>query len=85
MKDEKLKIWWITNIPNSPFEWVVANIAEAANLLNFLAEYNLHLGELVQSNAGGVLTFEGGEWVEWESETGECVDEWLASRKESTP
>ena len=65
-----LRIWWVTNLPGEPFYASVDDGFEALDLLNILAEYNLHLGELVQSNAGGFQVFADGEWVEWEDEQG---------------
>ena len=68
-----LRIWWITNVPGEPFYKTVQDGHEAKEILNFLADYNLHLGELVQSNAGGFQVYENGEWLDWEDEQGNSI------------
>ena len=73
MINGSLRIWWVTNVPDEPFYVSVEDGHEARHILNFLADYNLHLGELVQSNAGGVQVFVDGEWVEWEGEQGNPI------------
>lgn len=35
-----LQVWWIPQIPGSPFEVDVASVAEAAKLLTVLADYD---------------------------------------------
>ena len=78
-----LRVWWITNLPNTRFEREVKDEVEAASILNLLADYNLHLGDLVTSNAGGLIIYEDGEWMDWYDDDGQDINEWMD--KESAP
>lgn len=72
----KLKIWWIPNPPQKAFEREVSSIEEAILLLNFIADYDLYLGDdLISSNAGGLMEFVDGEWLEYTSLEGYTIDE----------
>lgn len=74
------KIWHIPQIPMKPFEILVSGPPQAAMLLDMLAQYDLF--ELSRgrkpdySNANGLLVFEGGEWVDWESVLGDSFEDW---------
>ena len=85
----KLKIWWIPN-PHTlgkdkkqgkrtgPFEREVSSIEEAILLLNFIADYDLYLGDdLISSNAGGLIEFVDGEWLDYESPQGYSIDDFM--------
>ena len=71
---QKLKIWHITNIPNEPFEKEVYGIRQAKEYLDLLADFNLFLGDMVESNAQGLIVCNDGEWEEWEDEFGDNID-----------
>lgn len=74
----KLKIWWIPNPLQEAFEREVSSIEEAILLLNFIADYDLYLGDdLISSNAGGLQEFVDGEWVEYQSPQGYSVDDFM--------
>lgn len=75
-----LQVWWIPQVPMKPFTVSVQSTAEAALLLETLADYDIFQYENNvkpdYSNAGGLNVFESGEWVEWHDEdTGEDIDE----------
>jgi hypothetical protein len=82
-----LKVWWIPQIPGSPFEWPVNNFREAKLLLNVLAEYDMfqfnHNIKPDYSNAGGLMRFEDGEWMDWwDDETQDDFDEYCRNHPE---
>lgn len=82
-----LRVWWIPQIPGSPFHVKVKNIDEAKLLLKTLANYDLFQfknkikGDY--ANSGGLEVFEdtsedekvGGEWCEWCNEDGDSIDD----------
>ena len=85
----KLKIWWIPNLHTlgkdkkqgkrtGAFEREVSSIEEAILLLNFIADYDLYLGDnLISSNAGGLMEFVDGEWLDYESPQGYSIDDFM--------
>ncbi len=85
----QLKVWWIPNIDRlgtdrkqnkrtGAFEREVSSIEQAIVLLNFIADYDLYLGDdLISSNAGGLMEFVDGEWLEYESPQGYCIDDFM--------
>jgi hypothetical protein len=77
----KLRVWWIPQVPMKPFRVPVASLEEAALLLDTLAEYDdFQYKNRVKpdySNAGGLEQFVDGEWVDWHGEYDEDFDEWL--------
>jgi hypothetical protein len=75
---EKLRIWWIPQIPSdNPFKVDVKDLTEAKKLLNTLAEYDKYQFENRikpdYSNTGGLEFFDGKEWTEFEDEEGEDI------------
>jgi len=78
-KEGDLKVWWIPQVPMKAFEAPVKNIGEAKLLLRVLAEYDLfqykNKVKPDYSNAGGLMVFENGDWVEWEGVDGESIDD----------
>jgi hypothetical protein len=78
--ENKLRVWWVPQVPRHAFHYPVANIEAAMLLLDALAKYDLfQLENNIQPdfcNAGGLEEYEGGEWTEWyENKTGETIDE----------
>lgn len=72
-----LKVWWIPQVPMTPFEVAASSIDEAAKIMDVLADYDAFQFENHVKpdycNAGGLSVFQDGEWVGWECpETGEC-------------
>jgi len=77
----KLRVWWIPQVPMEPFHVEVETPEEAKKLLGILADYDLfqldHNVKPDYSNAGGLEMFVDGEWEEWYSpDTDECIDEY---------
>ena len=76
----KLKVWWKPQIPCESFEVLVRSVDEAKLLITVLADYDIwqfeHHIKPDYCNAGGLVTLENGEWVDWESVDGESIDEW---------
>lgn len=79
-----LRIWWIPQIPGKAFEWPVADMQTAGMMLDALAAYDdFQFAENIKGdycNTGGLQVFEGGEWLDWESEDGEDFDEFRTGR-----
>lgn len=84
-----LRVWWIPQIPGTPFFVQVASPEEAKKVLNILAFYDLfQLANRIKpdySNVGGLCVFDPADiqdgdvdsgWTEWYSEAGDCIDEW---------
>lgn len=80
-KPGDLAIWWIPQVPGTPFWVKVKAVSEAAKLLRVLADYDIfqldHHIKPDYSNAGGLSVFEDGEWVDWENDEGEGIDDLL--------
>jgi Superinfection exclusion gene product 17 len=76
---EQLKIWWIPQIPGPSFEAPVANLDEAKLLLRTLAAYDaFQFDNNIKPdycNAGGLLHFVDGDWIDWENEDGDSIDD----------
>lgn len=73
----KLKVWWIPQVPGRPFEVAVASVEEGAKLLDVLADYDaFQFKNRIKPdycNAGGLVQLDDdGEWTDWcDDETGE--------------
>lgn len=81
-----LRVWWIPQVPMKPFYVPVANLDEALLLLDTLAKYDIFQYENRikpdYANAGGLNVYEDGEWVDWESDNGDNIDDFLRWRRE---
>lgn len=88
-KLEGLRIWWIPQIPGCAFEWPVADLAQAALMLDALAAYDdFQFAQRVKgdyANGGGLQIFDGSDWVDWEDEDGEWFDKWREKQTTSPP
>lgn len=77
-----LRVWWIPQVPMTPFHAAVSSPTEGAHVLDILARYDAFQFENNVKpdycNAGGLETFDGDEWVDWESEDNLNIDEWAA-------
>ncbi len=73
-----LRVWWIPQVPMTPFRQPVSSVAEAKLLLDTLARYDAfqleHRVKPDYSNAGGLEVFEDGEWTDWYDEDGNDID-----------
>lgn len=83
---QKLRVWWIPQVPGNPFHVAVDTVAEGVKLMNVLAMYDLfqfnnHI-KPDYCNVGGLEAFNDGTWEGWSSEDGEYDDpkEWLAAQ-----
>lgn len=75
-----LRVWWVPQLPmRNSFTVDVQDIATAKLLLKVLADYDLfQLRNRIKpdySNAGGLLEFDGEEWVDWHDEDGNDIDD----------
>ncbi|MDB5437966.1 MAG: hypothetical protein JWM33_393 [Caulobacteraceae bacterium] len=81
-RDGDLRVWWIPQVPIKPFLCPVADLPQAALLIEALARYDAFQFENNikpdYCNAGGLSVFEDGEWSDWsDEETGDDFREWL--------
>ena len=78
-KEGDLRVWWVPQVPMKAFKVDVLSLREAKLLLETLADYDIFQFENNikpdYCNAGGLLVFEGGEWVDWMDEDGDCIDD----------
>ncbi len=76
---EDARVWWIPQVPMTPFYTPVKTLEEAVLVLDTLAKYDLfQLANNIKpdySNTGGLEVMVNGEWEEWENEDGEDIDE----------
>jgi hypothetical protein len=83
----QLKVWWIPQVPGAAFEVPVASVDEAKKILNVLADYDIFQYENRikgdYCNAGGLLTLEGGEWVDWQDDDFRSIDEVMSEEEEA--
>lgn len=74
-----LRIWHIPQVPMEGFKVAVKSIEEAKKILDVLADYDIfqfeHKVKPDYSNAAGLEVFDGKEWVDWEDEFGNGIDE----------
>lgn len=74
-----LKVWWIPQVPMKAFERIVSSTYEGKVILETLADYDIFQFENNikpdYCNAGGLCIMEDGEWVDWESQGGENIDD----------
>ena len=85
MSNEKLKVWWIPQVPmDNPFHRNVSSIEMAVEIIEVLALYDLYqYDNCIKpnfANAGGLLKFntETNKWEDWEffdKETGDYFDD----------
>jgi len=72
-----LRVWWIPQVPGTPFYVTVETPDEAAHVLDLRARYDqFQLDQNIKPdycNAGGLEAFEAGEWLEWCDDDGEEI------------
>jgi hypothetical protein len=77
---QKLKVWWIPQVPMNSFDVEVSNLREARLLLNTLANYDIfqYKNNIKPDycNVGGLMVFEDGDWCDWyDNDTGDGFDD----------
>lgn len=74
-----LSVWWIPQVPGTPFRVSVPDLAAAKLLLRTLAAYDqFQLDQNIKPdycNVGGLSVWEGGEWLDWYDEEGNDIDD----------
>lgn len=77
-KKGQLRVWHIPQVPMHPFLVYVSSIKEAVKVMDTLAIYDLFQFKYKikpdYSNASGLEVFEDGEWVDWEDEDGNDIN-----------
>jgi hypothetical protein len=84
----KLQVWWIPQIPMEAFTVSVASVTEGVKILQVLADYDAfqfeHNVKPDYSNVGGLQQWDEGSngeglpgWVDWYSDDGEDLDEYM--------
>lgn len=75
----QLQVWWIPQVPGTPFTVDVDTPQEAKKLLDVLARYDAfqfeHRIKPDYCNAGGLRQWDGSEWEEWQDDNGDDIDE----------
>lgn len=87
-KHGDLMVWHIPNIPGDAIRFPVASLREAKVIIDVLAEYDQDLFNMQirydYSNASGLVVYDAnceleegkiGDWVEWMSQDGDCIDD----------
>ena len=73
-----LRVWWIPQVPGQQFWWPVADLTQAALLLDALAAYDdFQLAQRIKPDycsAGGLCIYRNGDWEDWETEDGDNFD-----------
>lgn len=76
---KKMRVWWMHAVPGPIFYTEVFTLVQAKLLLKTLADYDLYLERVglvgKHGNAGGLEVHDGKEWCEWESPTGDSIDD----------
>jgi len=72
----KLRVWWIPQMPMTPFYVPVESVKDGVLIMDTLAKYDeFELKNKVKpdySNTGGLELFENNEWCDWyDEETGD--------------
>lgn len=76
-----LRVWCIINPPAYPHRHDVGSVVEAAEWIETEANKQLQNDE-IWGNAFGLEVLEDdGEWCEWYSEDGDCIDDLLRDKK----
>lgn len=78
-KEGDLKVWWVPQLPMKSFEVKVETLRDSKLLLKTLAEYDIfQLENKIKGdycNTGGLLVFEDGEWLDWQTADGDGIDD----------
>lgn len=81
MPNQKLRVWWIPQVPMKPFTVDVTSVEEGVKIMDTLADYDIFQFENRVKpdycNAGGLEMFDptddmdgpDGSWVDWSIET----------------
>lgn len=79
IKEKQLRVWHIPQTPMHSFYVYVDSIKEAKQILEVLAIYDLFQLEYKikpdYSNVQGLEVFEDNEWIEWQDEDGNDIDD----------
>lgn len=76
-----LRVWWIPQVgmDGEPFRVDVADTDEAIKVMDLLGQYDAYQFESNikpdYCNVGGLEVFEDGEWIDWESDDGDTIDD----------
>lgn len=83
-----LRVYWITNVPNTAKYYPVFSINEACRLIEAIAQEQLENPEVV-SNMCGLMKFVGPQpyetengWEEWEDENGQGINDYSDENEE---
>ena len=78
IKEGQLRVWHISQVPMPAFYVYVSTPKQAKLIIETLAIYDLfQLENKIKPdyfNVAGLEVYEGGEWVDWEDEEGNDID-----------
>jgi len=83
----RLRVWWIPQVPGTPFHVEVKDIEQATFLMKVLADYDdFQYKNNIKpdySNVGGLEVFnkEDQEWEDWDDDDGDDIDEYIIRGK----
>lgn len=82
----QFRVWWIPQVPMTPFHVAVSTVDEGAKVLELLAAYDLfqlmHHVKGDFSNAGGLEEYADGEWIEWnDPESGDDIGAYMEAER----
>lgn len=87
MSDKKLRVWWIPAVGrvDVPFYIPVSSPEEAKRMLDTLSAYDIYLENeylvSADANTGGLeMLDENGEWVDWECDGYDDLDEYIEEK-----
>ena len=86
--ENKLRVWWIPQIPMKPFTQAVTNLAEAKLLLDTLALYDeFQYNNRIKpdySNMGGLQEYDEveKEWLDWMDSDGYDFETYMENLSE---
>jgi hypothetical protein len=79
MAEQDKRVWWIPQVPGTPFYVPVDSLKEAKLVIDVLGRYDeFQFTQNIKPdycNVGGLQVEEGGEWVDWYNEDGESIDD----------
>lgn len=78
VQENSLRVWWIPQIPMKSFYVSVKDIEQAKLILDTLGAYDIfqYKNKIKPdySNVGGLQIYQNGEWIDWEDEEGNDID-----------
>ena len=75
-----LRVWCIVNLPSFAIHVPVDSPEKAAAVIDYMADDQL-TEPRITSNVFGLEVYDFGSWIDWESELGEDLDDYMESKE----